>query len=282
MNSIRSPKISRCSSIPSEPGSFHTHMHLPFLLHKRGVDILHMPWFYAPAVVPSRLVITIHDLTDILAPPPGISATLQAGRLFFARRALARADRILAVSHSSKRDLSRVFDVPEEKIEVVYNALDERFLREPMPEGADRILERHAVTDPFVLYAGNIKPQKNLPRLIEAFAVAKADLRDHPKYANLKLLLIGDSAEEHSDLRRAVMRSRVQGGRALPGVRAAPRAARFLFPRERVPFSFAVRRFRASAAGGHGARRARADLQRVLAAGSVFAGRAAGESGKYF
>jgi glycosyltransferase involved in cell wall biosynthesis len=196
-----------------------------------------MPWFYAPAIVPSRLVITIHDLTDILTPPPGISATFQAGRLFFARRALTRADRILAVSHSSKRDLSRAFDVPEGKIEVVYNALDERFLREPMPDSADRILERHAVTDPFVLYAGNIKPQKNLPRLIEAFAVAKADLRDHPVYSNLKLLLIGDSAEEHSDLRRAVLRSRVQGDVRFLGFVPHPvlrvfysRASAFLFP----------------------------------------------------
>jgi glycosyltransferase involved in cell wall biosynthesis len=221
----------------SEPGSFHTHLHLPYLLHKRGVDLLHMPWFYAPAIVPSRLVITIHDLTDILTPPPGISATLQAGRLFFARRALTRADRILAVSHSSKRDLSRTFDVAEEKIEVVYNALDERFLLEPMPEGGDRILERLAVTDPFVLYAGNIKPQKNLPRLIEAFAVAKAELRDHPKYSSLKLLLIGDSAEEHSDLRRAVLRSRVQGDVRFLGFVPHPvlrvfysRASAFLFP----------------------------------------------------
>jgi len=194
-----------------EPGSFHTHMHLPFLLRKHDVDILHMPWFYAPAVVPTRLVLTVHDLTDVLAPPVGATPLVQAGRLYFARRALARADRIFAVSHSSKRELSRVFGVPEGKIEVVYNALDERFLREPMPNDADRVLERHAVTDPFVLYAGNIKPQKNLPRLIEAFAVAKADLRDHPQFAGLKLLLIGDSAEEHSDLRRAVLRSRVQG-----------------------------------------------------------------------
>ena len=170
-----------------------------------------MPWFYAPAILPSRIVITVHDLTDVLMPPPGVPEMMQSGRLFFARRALARADRILAVSHSSKRELSRAFNVPEEKIEVVYNALDERFVREPMPADADRILERHAVTDPFVLYAGNIKPQKNLPRLIEAFAVAKAELRNHPEYANLKLLLIGDSAEEHSDLRRAVLRSRLQG-----------------------------------------------------------------------
>ena len=123
------------------------------------------------------------------------------------------------------------------KIEVVYNALDERFLREPAPTDADRILERLAVTDPFVLYAGNIKPQKNLPRLIEAFAVAKAELRDHPDYSNLKLLLIGDSAEEHSDLRRAVLRSRVQGDVRFLGfvphsvLRVLySRASAFLFP----------------------------------------------------
>src|SRR5712692_4529777 len=196
---------------PAEPGSFRTHLHLPFLLRQKRVDILHMPWFYAPAIVPSRLVLTVHDLTDVLAPPVGATPLVQAGRLYFARRALKRADRILAVSHSSKRELSRVFGVPEEKIEVVYNAVDERFLREPMPNDADRILERHAVTDPFVLYAGNIKPQKNLPRLIEAFAVAKSELREHPEYSRLKLLLIGDAADEHSDLRRAVLRSRLQG-----------------------------------------------------------------------
>ncbi|MCU1341002.1 MAG: glycosyl transferase, group 1 [Candidatus Acidoferrum typicum] len=221
----------------STPGSFHTHMHLPFLLRKHGVDILHMPWFYAPAIVPTRLVMTVHDLTDVLAPPVGATPLVQAGRLYFARRALARANRIMAVSHSSKRELSRVFGVPEEKIEVVYNALDERFLREPMPTDGDRVLERHAVTDPFVLYAGNIKPQKNLARLIEAFAVAKADLRDHPQYAGLKLLLIGDSAEEHSDLRRAVLRSRVQGEVRFLGFVPHPvlrvfysRASAFLFP----------------------------------------------------
>src|ERR1019366_4476625 len=49
-----------------DPGSLQTHIHLPFLLRKHRVDILHMPWFYAPAVVPTRLVLTVHDLTDVL------------------------------------------------------------------------------------------------------------------------------------------------------------------------------------------------------------------------
>lgn len=191
------------------PGSVRTHFHLPFVLRRLGVDLLHMPWFYAPAVVPCRLLITVHDLTDFLYPQPG-PRLVESARLHFARRALVNASRILAVSQSSKRELARVFSIPESKIEVIYNALDERFTQQPVPANADRILERHAVNYPFVLYAGNIKPQKNLPRLIEAFAVAKAELQGHPEFASLKLLVIGDELTKHPDLRRAVLRARVR------------------------------------------------------------------------
>src|SRR5579862_50379 len=136
---------------PYAPGTFRTHLHLPWLLRQHRVDILHMPWFYAPAIVPARLMITVHDLSDVLAPSTAASLPVQAGRLFFARRALVRADHIFAVSRSSKRELARSFGIPEAKISVVYNAVDERFLTEPPPADADRILERHAVNSPFVL-----------------------------------------------------------------------------------------------------------------------------------
>lgn len=194
----------------AEPGSFHTHLHLPLLLRQRRIDLLHMPWFYAPAIVPCHLVITVHDLSDVLTPQVGAIPLVQTGRLFFARRALARADRILAVSHSSKRELAHVFGIPENKIAVIYNAVDERFLREPGAADAQRILERHAVNYPFVLYAGKVKLEKNLPRLIEAFAVAKDELRDNRELSRLKLLLIGDELGKHPDLRRAVVRTRLR------------------------------------------------------------------------
>ena len=220
-----------------QPGTLSTHLHLPWLLRKRRVDILHMPWFYAPAIVPSRLLITVHDLSDVLAPPVGASPPVQTGRLFFARRALNRADHIFAVSHASKRDLARFFHIPESKISVVYDAVDERFLTEPLPADADRILERHAVSSPYVLYAGNIRPQKNLPRLIEAFAVAKAELRGNPEFDQLKLLVIGESLNRHADLRRAVVRARVREDVRFLGFVPRPvlrvfysRALAFLFP----------------------------------------------------
>ena len=123
---------------------------------------------------------------------------------------------------------------------------------------------------PYVLYAGNIKPQKNLPRLIEAFAVAKAELRDHPEFSQSQTAGDRRCADEHADLRRAVVRSRVREDVRFLGFVPHPvlrvfysRARAFLFP-------FAVRRLRTAAARGHGARHAGADFQRVVAAGSVF------------
>ncbi len=196
---------------PAEPASLRTHFHLPAVLAHRGVDILHMPWFYAPAFVPCRMVITVHDVTDLIY-AGGVAGTtvVRAGRRHFARRALMHASRIVSVSQAARRDLARGFSIPESKIEVIYNALDERFDNQEYPQDEAQILERHAVNYPFVLYAGNVRPHKNLPRLIEAFSVAKAELRAAPGLENLKLLLIGDELAKHPALRRAVVVSRLR------------------------------------------------------------------------
>lgn len=223
---------------PAEPGSVRTHVHLPAALAQHGVDILHMPWFYAPAVVPCRMVITVHDLTELVyARAAAGGVILQAGRRHFARRALVHCSRIISVSQAAKRELARVFSIPEAKIEVIYNALDERFRSEPYPRDDRQILERHAISYPFVLYAGNIRPHKNLSRLIEAFSVVKAELRGHAELGQLKLLVIGDELAQHPDLRRTVVRTRVRedvrflGFVPHPVLRVLYKHARaFLFP----------------------------------------------------
>jgi glycosyltransferase involved in cell wall biosynthesis len=242
-----------CSPLPENfeffeyqpaPGSFHTHFALPFKIRGR-VDLLHMPWFYTPAIPPAKMIITVHDLTELLQPARGTMPLVQAGRLFFARRALRKAARIITVSQTSRRDLARTFTVDEGKIEVIYNAVDDGFRTQPLSPDADLLLERHAATDPYVLYAGSIKQQKNLPRLIEAFAVAKTELQSHPEYTNLKLLLIGNALTEHSDLRRAVVRSRIRGDVRFLGFVPLPvlrvfyaRARAFLFPSLYEAFGF--------------------------------------------
>src|SRR6185436_1993936 len=86
-----------------------------------------------------------------------------------------------------------------EKIAVVYNAIDERFWIQPSAEDVARVRERFQLEHGFVLYAGTIKPHKNLVRLIEAFAALRKG-----EFEELKLLIIGDEISKLPALRRAV------------------------------------------------------------------------------
>jgi glycosyltransferase involved in cell wall biosynthesis len=111
-----------------------------------------------------------------------------------------QAHRILTVSEASKRDIIHFFNVPPEKVVVVYNAIEERFAKTPSDEAIERVRERYQLNHQFVLYVGNIKPHKNLVRLIEAFAT----LRRRQGFNELKLLIIGDEISKLPALRRAV------------------------------------------------------------------------------
>jgi glycosyltransferase involved in cell wall biosynthesis len=123
--------------------------------------------------------------------------------LAYARTSIAlasrRATRVMTVSDSSKRDIVRLFGTDPDKISVIYNAYDERFGVEPREEDVVRVRERYQLHDEFVLYAGNVKPHKNLERLIEAFDIVRKRGLDH-----LKLVLIGDDISKYAALRRAV------------------------------------------------------------------------------
>ena len=99
------------------------------------------------------------------------------------------------------RTWARFVDVPPSKIDVIYNSYDERFGVEPREEEVVRVRERYQLHDPFVLYAGNVKPHKNLERLIEAFHLVRDRGLDR-----LKLVLIGDDISRYTALRRAVHR----------------------------------------------------------------------------
>jgi glycosyltransferase involved in cell wall biosynthesis len=176
-------------------------------------DLVHVP--HLGALPPFGLcpyVITVHDLLDYLYRTHRNGSSLR--RLLHSqltRRALRGAARIFAVSNFTKNDIQRVFAIPAAKIEVVYNALDDRF-RLGHASDADRqfIAERYQVNYPFILYAGRISPHKNIVRIIEAFSALKVELAREGKYTDLKLIIIGDDLSSHPDLRRTVIRSAVQ------------------------------------------------------------------------
>jgi glycosyltransferase involved in cell wall biosynthesis len=174
-------------------------------------DLVHIPHLFSrPRFLPCPYVMTVHDLLEHMARSKNGSSWTRAVHYQLTRRVLNEAARILAVSNFSKSEVENLFGIPSEKIEVVYNAIDERFLHGHATE-ADRqlIAERYLVTYPFLLYAGRISPHKNLIRIIEAFSALRGELEKENLFPELKLIIIGDDLSGHPDLRRTVVRSGV-------------------------------------------------------------------------
>jgi glycosyltransferase involved in cell wall biosynthesis len=195
---------------PEEETLWRHHVTVPFAVRRHAVDVVHVPHHDAPFFNPSKLVVTIHDCVHVLFPHEASSKFQNYRSYLQTKRVVESAKHVLAVSKSTKQDLINIFELPESKISVVHNALDERFAFTHTPEERKHVLERYQLKDPFVLYAGKIRPHKNLHRLIEAFAVLKSELIDDEKYKNLKLIIIGDELSKHQYLRLTVIRSGAQ------------------------------------------------------------------------
>jgi glycosyltransferase involved in cell wall biosynthesis len=189
---------------PSPNYSIREQIHVPWVLRRERPDLYHAPHYVLPAGVRCRSVVTIHDCIHLMFPqylPSRVAYAYARTQMWAAAR---RSDCILTVSDASKRDILNLFNVPPEKIVVIYNAIDAHFSVTPPEEAVARVRERYQLDHKFVLYVGNIKPHKNLVRLIEAFAeLRRGDLED------LKLLIIGDEISRLPALRRAVHRHKL-------------------------------------------------------------------------
>jgi glycosyltransferase involved in cell wall biosynthesis len=177
-----------------------------------GCDLVHVPnLFSIPRALPCPYVMTVHDMLEHMARSREQSGFWRSMHFQMTRRVLRGAARIFAVSKFTKTEIEKLFEIPSDRIEVVYNAIDERFLR-GHASAADRelIAQRYQVTYPFLLYAGRVSPHKNVVRMIEAFSALKTELERDRTYPDLKLIIIGDDLSGNPDLRRTVVRSGVQ------------------------------------------------------------------------
>ena len=121
-----------------------------------GADVLHCPTFRGPFRSKAPLVVTVHDLAVLRHPEWFNGWTRRYSRLAVPRVVRA-ADRVIAVSEFTKRELVDLLGVPAAKIRVVPNAVEDVFTPEgPRAEGD------------YVLAVGTLEPRKNLARIAAA------------------------------------------------------------------------------------------------------------------
>lgn len=160
-------------------------------LAKENLDILHStsPLSRIPVAYRGKCVVTFHDLA-MYKVPHSFSAVKTAHDKAVYNLMVKKADKIIAVSESTKKDLEDIFKVPEEKIKVIYSGLDKRFFETPAID-PQKVLGKYDVTKKYILFLGTIEPVKNVSRLLEAFVLFKENYKKQFKKFDYQLVLAG-------------------------------------------------------------------------------------------
>lgn len=132
-----------------------------------ALDVLHSPDFIPPRWTRCPTVITVHDLAFLRYPR---FLTRESARYYGQVDLAARqATHIIAVSHSTKRDLINLLGVPESKITVIYEAAHPLFAPMDKQRARDFVRTHYHLPDAFILFVGTIEPRKNVPTLLRAY-----------------------------------------------------------------------------------------------------------------
>ena len=163
---------------------------LPRWVRQDGVELLHCPANTAPMGLPKRvkLVITVHDVMYLLPRSVLVPSRVfrqRLGSLYrrsVVRRVARRADRIIAVSEFSKREITEHLRITPNHIHAIHEGIDERFARlastitlPPKEIGGERL------DAPFILALGEGDPRKNTLGVIRAYGARRSELPNQEK-----------------------------------------------------------------------------------------------------
>lgn len=154
-----------------------------FLCKLYGIDVIYSFYPEINISVPCKKVLTIHDMIPLLFPQWFNVESYERFNVSL-RKSAIEADRIIAMSENTKRDIVNSYGVDEKKIEVVYSGIQPKILDRNVDIDVEK---QFGISGPYILSVCTIEPRKNLKGLIDAFLTYKSR---HPQ-SDLKLVLTG-------------------------------------------------------------------------------------------
>jgi glycosyltransferase involved in cell wall biosynthesis len=134
-------------------------------------DIFHGSNFITYKTKRAKSVLTVHDLAFLQFPEVASKETYRHHSLWLPY-SINKADHIIAVSQCTKEDIIRCYGVPSQKISVIYLAADDQIQKECKPL-SEKVRKKYNLPKDYALYVGTIEPRKNIPFMLEGFALAK-------------------------------------------------------------------------------------------------------------
>lgn len=172
-------------------------------------DLYHALAFVSPFILSKPSVVTVYDLS-FLRYPQVLSASRRWYLRLFTALSCRRARRVIAISHSTARDVQASFGIPAENIDVAFPGYDASIYR-PLPdEQINAFKTAKNLPERFWLFLGTLEPRKNLPMLLEAYAALRPSER-------LPLVLAGGKGWDYEPIFSSIQRYKLVSEVRLPG-----------------------------------------------------------------
>ena len=144
---------------------------IPYELKKSGADIYHGLGNELPVNIRkarhTASVVTIHDLIFLFFPSTYSWVDRHLYNMRF-RSACRKADRIIAVSECTARDIVKYYFIPKDRISVAYQGCDPRFREKCSVEAKEKVRERLGLPDKYILSVGTVEERKNTALIVRA------------------------------------------------------------------------------------------------------------------
>ena len=159
-------------------------------LEKLSIDIYHGLSNEIPIdihMTDTRSVVTIHDMIFERFPNQYSKIDVEIYKRKF-RYACDHADKVIAISEQTKRDIMEFYKTPEEKIAVCYQSCNPAFGKTVSEKTKQLIKEKYSLPDQYFLYVGSIIERKNLLGICKAIYLLRNELK-------IPLVVIGDGTK---------------------------------------------------------------------------------------
>ena len=172
-------------------------------LEKEKIDIFHglsneLPLNIHQSEVKS--VVTIHDLIFLRYPQYYHSIDRKIYTYKF-RKACENADKIIAISECTKRDIIEYFRIPADKIEVVYQGCDPSFMHPVAEEKKREVQAKYQLPDHYILNVGSIEERKNALSAVQALMMLPEQIH---------LVIVGRHTEYTDKIERFIKENKLE------------------------------------------------------------------------
>ncbi len=140
-------------------------------LKPKAYDVIHTTSYQMPSLSGPAKVATIHDIQAAVLSSIGRDPTKSENWALPVSQLIRSADHLICVSECTRRDLLVHFDFAPERVHVIHQGIDPRFTPRS-PQVCQQLRERFSGGQPFLLFVGACRPNKNLERLLQAYAAS--------------------------------------------------------------------------------------------------------------